>query len=521
MMLLVSRAMFAQLLCTTGAVHVAFIAPPASHYAPMLPIAHGLLDEGHQVSFIGFEDTVKKINKVVPRAETASIGPMPMDREKVAPVFEIIQGLPYKAGQFFTNVVIHLMGVLLGADLARLSKPILTEMRPDVLCVSFAYPLFYALAEVLQIPVVGIGWGTPSWMTSHVDMPWAVEPNVGSIHTRSELHSDPLLLAENTILRIFGWVMLRLGTLVNDLCRFRIGHNRALDASEFDVILQHPMVTMTLPELTAGNPTLLGPYTFMIGIVDHPALGGSGMAKSDDQEKIMGWLDDKQRAGVSVLYVAFGSEVRINAQTSKVLAEAFRLGGFTVLWATKVAPQAELPDGVLVTKFAPQRAVLNHPAVFGFLSHGGMNSVNEALAFGKPMAIMPFFGDQMMVAAVHRDLGVAVLLDKTATDPRDLVSAISEISTDRYRNRSLEVKELNDQRRDLTRGVQVVVNQATGRFRMHIPPCPSILRLLPLLATLALLAGFCGACCCVRCRLQPPCCCRGPGAGARKKQKTQ
>ena len=39
------------------AVHVVFVAPPASHYAPMLPIAHGLLDDGHQVSFVGFNET--------------------------------------------------------------------------------------------------------------------------------------------------------------------------------------------------------------------------------------------------------------------------------------------------------------------------------------------------------------------------------------------------------------------------------------------------------------------------------
>ena len=43
------------------AIHVAFIAPPASHYAPMLPISHSLLDNGHNVTFVGFDDYMQKI----------------------------------------------------------------------------------------------------------------------------------------------------------------------------------------------------------------------------------------------------------------------------------------------------------------------------------------------------------------------------------------------------------------------------------------------------------------------------
>ena len=198
---------------------------------------------------------------------------------------------------------------------------------------------------------------------------------------------------------------------------------------------------------------------------------------------------------------------------ASLLVETFKKGGFTVLWASKVKPDVLIPENVLVTKFAPQRAVLAHPAVFGFVSHGGMNSVNEALAFGKPLAIMPFFADQMMVAVVHRDLGVAVMLDKTAATPDDLVAAIRKISTEPYRRRSREIRELNEQRRDMSRAVQVIVNQATGKFRLHIPPCPNLLiRIVPLIMTLAFFATYCGCCCCLRVRLQKPCwccCCRG------------
>lgn len=181
-----------------------------------------------------------------------------------------------------------------------------------------------------------------------------------------------------------------------------------------------------------------------------------------------------------------------------------------MLWASKVTPKAVVPSSVLVTKFAPQRAVLAHPAVFGFVSHGGMNSVNEALAFGKPMAIMPFMADQMMVAVVHRDLGVAVLVDKLKATPESLVKSIQEIEGESFQQRSKEVKELNERRRDMSRAVEVIVNHGTKKFYLHVPPCPHILiRGIPLGLTLLIWGLCCRLCCCVRVKLQMPCaCCR-------------
>jgi len=253
------------------------------------------------------------------------------------------------------------------------------------------------------------------------------------------------------------------------------------------------------------------------------------MMKSDDKEKVMAWLDEQQLASRQVLYVAFGSEVRLSKEHATLLVETFKQGGFTVLWASKVKPDVPIPENqnVLVTKFAPQRAVLAHPAVFGFLSHGGMNSVNEALASGKPLAIMPFFADQMTVAVVHRDLGVAVILDKHAATPTTSVAAIRKIATEPFRRRSLEIKELNEQRRDMSRAVQVIVNQATGKFYMHIPPCPSLwIRAMPLFVTLLFFTFCCNFCCCISVRVHAPCwcCCRGrsvrpnPVSGKEKRQ---
>lgn len=498
------------------ALHVAFIAPPASHYVPMLPIAHQLLEEGHAVTFVGLEETMAKIGRLVPLAKTRALeGQGPPKRSKA--MMEFIQSVPYGASQLFTNFVIPMLGNLLAGSMLAPAKEAIADLKPDVLCVSFVYPPLYALSETLDIPVVGIGWATPGFLTVQNDMPWSLEPNFGSIHSRQDIHSDVTKLLSNLAVRLFSFFTLRLGSLVNTVNRFRIGHPRPLEPWEFDCVLQNPMVAMTLPELTSGSPNLLGPYTFMVGILDHPGLGGNSIAKSDDADRIMAWLDERQAANEQVLYVAFGSEVMINEGIMKLLVGAFKGRAFHVLWATKVKPTIPVPDSVFVTSFAPQRAVLSHRSVFGFLSHGGANSVNEALMMGKPMAIMPFFGDQMAVAVAQQELGVGLLVRKD-TDAADLAKVLDRLANEgSFAERSFQVKQLNEQRRDMSRAVQVIVNHGSRAFPLHIPAPPAIwMRALPLVLSLVLFALCCTGCCCIRVQLQCPRCCRGKAASKTK-----
>jgi UDP:flavonoid glycosyltransferase YjiC (YdhE family) len=68
-------------------------------------------------------------------------------------------------------------------------------------------------------------------------------------------------------------------------------------------------------------------------------------------------------------------------------------------------PQGYSAGNVLITHWVPQTAVLGHPAVKGFLCHGGHTTTNEALATGTPMLCMPFGGDQLVVAQHIKDHG--------------------------------------------------------------------------------------------------------------------
>lgn len=54
----------------------------------------------------------------------------------------------------------------------------------------------------------------------------------------------------------------------------------------------------------------------------------------------------------------------------------------------------EVGDQGLIVKWAPQKEVLEHPAVGGFWSHCGWHSTLKSIVEGVPMICKPCFGDQ-------------------------------------------------------------------------------------------------------------------------------
>jgi polyene glycosyltransferase len=143
------------------------------------------------------------------------------------------------------------------------------------------------------------------------------------------------------------------------------------------------------------------------------------------------WLDGHE----SVVYTAFGTIMRLTPrQVRAILDAAVRLGPeHHMLWKLPRSRQHLLPDrlppNLRVESWVPsQLAVLAHPHVRAFFSHGGDNNTQESLNFGKPQLVMPFWMDNVDNAARVVDSGAGLAVpDPRAPDGRDIAARLARL----------------------------------------------------------------------------------------------
>lgn len=109
-----------------------------------------------------------------------------------------------------------------------------------------------------------------------------------------------------------------------------------------------------------------------------------------------------------VVYISLGTVVKGAVSFFQNCLEAFRGEHVEVIisagQAFDVRKLKNVPSNVHIYKSVPQVEVLKMADVF--VTHGGMNSVSEALVSGTPMVVIPFASDQPVNARCVEQLGV-------------------------------------------------------------------------------------------------------------------
>ena len=111
--------------------------------------------------------------------------------------------------------------------------------------------------------------------------------------------------------------------------------------------------------------------------------------------------------------------------------------------------------GIVVKLWAPQVAVLRHPAVGGFVTHCGWNSVLEAVLAGVPMAAWPLYAEQHMNRAVM----VGVMKMAIAVEERDEDRFVSGEEVERI-VRELMDSEVGKELRERSRKLREAAEEA-------------------------------------------------------------
>jgi MGT family glycosyltransferase len=137
-------------------------------------------------------------------------------------------------------------------------------------------------------------------------------------------------------------------------------------------------------------------------------------------------LDDRPLVLVS-LGTIYGSRPEFLRRCVEELAR----GPWQVVIATgaDVALTYPLPANCIVRPSVPQVEILRRAAAF--VTHGGMNSVQEALYYGVPMVLAPQAADQFWIARRTADLGAGIILDTSRCESGAIYAAVSSVLSGR------------------------------------------------------------------------------------------
>lgn len=141
---------------------------------------------------------------------------------------------------------------------------------------------------------------------------------------------------------------------------------------------------------------------------------------------------DQLHTDRKTIYISLGTIARNNAFIRRCF-EAFRDTEIQVVFSvgqqTDIQQLGTIPENFIVENFVPQLAILDR--VDGFITHGGMNSMQEALLAGVPMVAIPQQPEQAIVASRLNTLGAGIGLQ--------LTPPYGDVSADDLRNAVIQI----------------------------------------------------------------------------------
>jgi zeaxanthin glucosyltransferase len=178
--------------------------------------------------------------------------------------------------------------------------------------------------------------------------------------------------------------------------------------------------------LLLNYPEELHPRERTALLPEHVFLGSAVRTEAPDAE-VEAWL-----AGgtAPVVYVSLGSFLSVRGDVLARVAEALRGLEVRVALASGSTPVSELgpiPPSWLVRPVLPQVRLLEHSVAA--VTHGGNNSVTEALTAGVPMLVMPFSTDQFAAADALEECTYGEVLDPNTVTPSEVRDAVRRLLT--------------------------------------------------------------------------------------------
>ncbi|KAH7726095.1 Protein UGT-54 [Aphelenchoides avenae] len=156
-----------------------------------------------------------------------------------------------------------------------------------------------------------------------------------------------------------------------------------------------------------------------------------------------------EAAHSGVVLFSFGSIAdtrKMPVEMKKAFLEAFaRYPDYRFIWKSRASDDVHRMlrnvQNVHVFEWIDQVSILAHPKTRAFITHCGMNSLNEAATHGVPVIAVPLFSDQLFNAATAIKRRTGVYLDVRQLTTEAIVDALDKVlNEESYRERALTVK---------------------------------------------------------------------------------
>jgi MGT family glycosyltransferase len=382
------------------------------HLNSLILLSQHLKDRGHEVTF--FEKP-----KIEDRVRQAGLNFYPIGTSKS----------PFKEKNANSNhPSLHSQFSTLRFNLRRITQDLetylqettiaVTRAKVDVLLVNEIALTGPTVAQIAGLPYFIISTSVPhnfGWN----DLPWLS----GYKYSKSWFSLIETAFLENSVLRIHGPIRRAL-----DACRRRVGLGPVRHARKSYPELAH--ITQ-LPEcLDLPRSKLPGNFHY------------TGPFANQEKRPHVDFPWDRLD-GRPIIYASLGTTRNVQAFVFRLVAEACKdldlqlvisLGG---RFDAKMF--SDLPGNPLVVRYAPQPELLRIAVIV--ITHGGPNTVFEALMAGRPIVAIPLAHDQPAVAARLARLGIAEVLPVMRLSARKVNRAVTRVLGDpRYRCAALKMQ---------------------------------------------------------------------------------
>lgn len=252
-------------------------------------------------------------------------------------------------------------------------RQVIRDVRPDVVVID---PMVYAAAIACELERVA----------------WAAISNSLNPVLPDDLDSE--------LLRTVRW-------LAPDRAALFARHGIAARFRGCDVLSPHLTIAFTTEALAGAVPgvELVGP-SLPRGI------------RGDEAPFPWAWLDPAR----PLVYASFGSQVYYQPALFRAIVDAVTDQPVQLVCSVADLDLGPLPPNVLACRYVPQLALLARTAVM--ITHGGANSVMEAIAHGVPLLVAPLCNDQVHQLHFIERAGIGRVLDPAAVR-RDLAALVA------------------------------------------------------------------------------------------------